>query len=114
MTGGVLLLALATGAGGYTWAGPLLLPFSVLQLGSLLPGAWLDRLGDYSYGIYVYHFPLQQMLVFFGWDAGSATSFFVLTTALVLPVAAVSWHLVEKPALRLKGLFGSPAASRHA
>jgi peptidoglycan/LPS O-acetylase OafA/YrhL len=102
---GVLLLAVATGAGAYAWAAPVLLPFSVLQLAALIRGAWLDRLGDYSYGIYVYHFPLQQTLVFFGWGAGSAWMLFGLAIALVLPVAVASWHGVEKPALRLKGLL---------
>jgi peptidoglycan/LPS O-acetylase OafA/YrhL len=113
--GGGLLLALATGVGAYAWLGPLLLPFSALQLAALLPGAWLDRIGDYSYGIYVYHFPLQQMLVFFALGTGSAPAFFALTVALVLPCAAASWHGVEKPALRLKGLLdGTTTAPRHA
>jgi peptidoglycan/LPS O-acetylase OafA/YrhL len=111
---GVLLLGLALGWRAYAAAGPLLLPFSLLQLAALAPGAWLDRCGDYSYGLYVYHFPLQQTLVFLGWAAASPTAFFGLTLALALPVAMLSWHTVEKPALRLKGAFGpSPVRLRH-
>jgi len=97
------LLALALWGGGYAWFGPILLPLSILQLAAVLPGAGLDHVGDYSYGIYVYHFPVQQALISLGVAAVGAWGFFGQACALVLPVAMLSWHLVEKPALRLKG-----------
>jgi peptidoglycan/LPS O-acetylase OafA/YrhL len=105
MLAGLLLLALALCLHRYGWFAPLLLPFAVFQAASLIPGAWLDRIGDYSYGIYVYHYPLQQALVFLGCGTLGCASFFGLTLALVLPVAAASWHWVEKPSLRLKDAF---------
>lgn len=59
------------------------------------------RVPDYSYGIYIYAFPVQQAAIALGWGttplANLAVSF-----ALVLPLAAASWHLVEHPALLLK------------
>jgi peptidoglycan/LPS O-acetylase OafA/YrhL len=59
-----------------------------------------NRLGDYSYGTYVYAFPIQQMLAGFGVVAPLANM------ALALPLtgicAVLSWHLVEAPALRHK------------
>jgi peptidoglycan/LPS O-acetylase OafA/YrhL len=111
---GLLLLALAMRLGAYGWIGPLLLPFSLLQAASVTPGAWLDRIGDYSYGVYVYHFPLQQTLIFLGFGAAGIAAFLGLTLAFLLPVAAASWHWVEKPSLRLKNAgFAQAVLPRH-
>ncbi|MEO6929079.1 MAG: hypothetical protein ABI190_07925, partial [Casimicrobiaceae bacterium] len=61
----------------------------------------LGRLGDYSYGVYIYSFPVQQSVLhlFPGW---SMTGYVLSTLALTLLCAAASWHLLEKPALRWK------------
>ena len=58
------------------------------------------RLPDYSYGIYIYGFPAQQVAVALGADMPLAN--LGLAFAITLPAAALSWHLVEKPALQLK------------
>ncbi len=71
----------------------LALPLIVLRLGALdspKPPA------DLSYGLYIYSFPLQQMLV----ERGQLT--LLTSIAAALPCAALSWFLVEKPALKLK------------
>jgi peptidoglycan/LPS O-acetylase OafA/YrhL len=69
--------------------------------------AWpaFNRVGDYSYGVYVYSFPIQQTLVqrIPGIEPGPL---FALAMALTLVAAALSWHLLEKPALGLKSRFG--------
>lgn len=71
--------------------GPLALPTAVLGLAR--PG---KLPADLSYGVYIYAFPLQQMLAAHG-------QLNVLTAVLaVLPFAAASWFLVEKPSLKLK------------
>lgn len=65
----------------------------------------LSRWGDYSYGIYIYAFPVQQVLVWLlGRDVGLPT-YVGLTLACVAPLAAASWLLVERPALDLKDRF---------
>lgn len=99
---GAAILVAAAAAGAYAWAAPLALPWVVFQLAALLPGAWLERVGDYSYGVYVYHYPIAQALVFRRAPTGSGPGLFALTLALSLVAAAASWHAVEKPALRLK------------
>jgi peptidoglycan/LPS O-acetylase OafA/YrhL len=58
---------------------------------------------DYSYGIYIYAFPVQQALLA-TWPAGQRHWFATLfiATAATVVIAAFSWHCVEGPALRLK------------
>ena len=62
------------------------------------------RLPDYSYGIYIYAFPVQQIGVELGWGTTPLANI-GFSFLLVLPLAAASWHLVEKPALGLKSKF---------
>ena len=56
-----------------------------------------NRLGDYSYGMYIYAFPLQQLAAH--WGMLSPGLNIALALALTLPCAVLSWHLIEKPAL---------------
>lgn len=91
-----------------------LLPLAVIGLG-LHPVRGLSgppRFGDLSYGIYIYAFPIQQTLMHAFGPAGlSLAAFAALTLAAVLPLAAASWWLVERPALRWK-VLGEVAATR--
>lgn len=63
---------------------------------------WVSRMGDYSYGIYVYSFPVQQAVI--QMLPGYRTPLLVLLLSLppIVLVAAASWHLVEQPCLALK------------
>lgn len=66
-----------------------------------------NRLGDYSYGMYIYAFPIQQTLVAL---TGTTNPHFL--TLIAFPVtllfAVLSWIYVEKPS---KNMFRSPAPS---
>lgn len=55
--------------------------------------------GDYSYGIYLYAFPLQQMLVALFPDGQTAWFNAPLALLGATLMAMFSWHLVEKPVL---------------
>ncbi len=57
--------------------------------------------GDYSYGLYVYSFPIQQTIVE-RLPSISPLGMFALALPISLAVAAASWHGIERPALRLK------------
>jgi len=67
-----------------------------------------NRLGDYSYGIYIHSFPLQQCLVLampgIGPWATMAASLMVS-----VPVAVASWHWIEKPAISRKRKVPAPS-----
>ena len=66
-----------------------------------LPLRWNPR-WDLSYGLYVYHYPVQFLLVLAGVQAIGQAPFVVLTIALSLVLAVASWVVVEQPALRHK------------
>ena len=64
----------------------------------------LGKHGDFSYGLYLYAFPMSQLSIYL---LGAANPWL---TALITFVASMilatgSWFLVEKPTLRLKGSF---------
>jgi len=58
------------------------------------------RYGDFSYGIYIIHFPVLQTLIGFGLFEANAYLALGVATLLVVGLAFASWHLVEKPFLR--------------
>lgn len=62
----------------------------------------IDYYGDISYGIYIYAFPVQQLLAQFIPHMRPLTMLF-LSALITLPLALLSWFFVEKPALGLKG-----------
>lgn len=71
---------------------PLAVAYGLISLGLYsrpVLGWWTKRIGDPSYGVYVYHLPVVSVL-------GPAG----IPVAIV--VAVTSWHVVEKRALALK------------
>ena len=64
-----------------------------------------NRLGDYSYGTYIYAFPVQQSVAAL-WPGVSTMKMFGLSLVFTLLLATASWHLVEKPCLNLKRRSG--------
>jgi peptidoglycan/LPS O-acetylase OafA/YrhL len=67
--------------------------------------AWAKRVSakmpDYSYGIYIYAFPAQQIAIAMGWSTDPLSNV-AIGFMLTLPCAALSWHLIEQPALKAK------------
>jgi peptidoglycan/LPS O-acetylase OafA/YrhL len=57
--------------------------------------------GDYSYGVYIYAFPVQQAIAFL-YPQLNFGIYVALCTAVTLTLAIFSWHLVEKAALAFK------------
>jgi len=107
----VLAVAAAFGIGFGHWWGAWIsyaaLPYLVIYLARLdiaaLRGRFRRR--DLSYGLYVWAFPVEQSIVSV---AGGHIAPLALC-ALALPVtgglAALSWHFVEAPAMRAKGVL---------
>lgn len=72
-----------------------------------LPGRLNDfgKFGDYSYGLYIYAYPIQQTLMYFFREVLPVWLFFFLASVVTFVFAYLSWHFVEKRALNLKGRF---------
>ncbi|WP_026909682.1 acyltransferase family protein [Patulibacter minatonensis] len=68
------------------------------------------RMGDYSYGLYVWAFPVQQT-VSHVLDLTSGWAMFAISLPLTAVLAVLSWHLIEAPALTLKNRLNPPLAS---
>ena len=84
-----------------TWFGIALLAVTLaLAVGSArLPWAGHVQRHDYSYGVYIWHWPLTLMLREILPPLGPL-AFCSVAILAVLPLAMLSWHLVEAPALR--------------
>jgi len=66
---------------------------------------WMNRFGrygDFSYGMYLYAFPVQQTLTAAGGAGWSQPVYLTACFGTTLVLAVASWHAVERPALRLK------------
>ena len=74
------------------------------------PRAAILRSGDYSYGIYLYGFVIQQLVMdLIGERIGSALALFAIALPTSAAIAVLSWHVVERPALRLKRILSAYA-----
>jgi peptidoglycan/LPS O-acetylase OafA/YrhL len=102
----MIVLWLASHYTTYTSVVSLLcLPYVILWAGvaSTRGLRQVSRIGDLSYGLYIYAFPIEHVwMKYTGLDANGHGRLFALVFATTVPVAFASWHLVEKRALRLK------------
>lgn len=80
----------------------LLLPYIIFYLASVNVPATdvITRRGDFSYGIYIYAFPVQQLVVYWSNNQISVFMLFISSFAITLCLAMLSWKFVEEPALR--------------
>lgn len=69
-----------------------------------------DKYGDFSYGIYIVHFPILQLMIAYGWFNRQPWTALGITTLMVLLAAFLLWHFVEKPFLRKSSHY---VASNH-
>jgi peptidoglycan/LPS O-acetylase OafA/YrhL len=75
---------------------------------------FFNRFGDYSYGLYLWAFPLQQAVsTMIGVPVRPWVNF-VISLPLTLVVAMASWHWIEKPALRWKSRAPAKTIPQHA
>ncbi|MFN2492292.1 MAG: acyltransferase family protein [Pyrinomonadaceae bacterium] len=115
---------------GYSLVGILFSQFLVLLihapgasfLGWIFSNGVLRFFGKHSYAIYLSHIPVRDLVrhLFFNetqfhvlpgpalvWQA----AFYVVVTAALIPVALLSWYLIEKQFLKLKVYFPSQSKS---
>jgi len=92
-----------------SWSYELLLLASFVCLPYIVLGTaftsipYLKRIGkkaDISYGLYIFHYPVMQTLVYF--FAPDYLMLLIATLIITVPLAWLSWHLIESRALSLK------------
>jgi len=96
----------------YQLIAALPLAYLVLSIGAKLSAdKWVLK-NDYSYGVYIYGFVMQQLVIAGAikiWGKGwlysqpiAVFGTFLASAIATFAFAWMSWHLIEKPALRLK------------
>lgn len=82
---------------------PFAMAYAVMFL-AFVPGGPLrryNRMGDYSYGTYVYAFPIQQLLAQ-AWHGITPVQMIFASFAATIVCAVLSWHLIEERSLGMK------------
>jgi peptidoglycan/LPS O-acetylase OafA/YrhL len=99
-----IVVVVTLGFGGFFLVGFACYAYLILWLCLRAP-RWTWQVGaknDFSYGLYLYAFPIQLLLTVLGVPKLGYLPYLALSVLVTAPLAAASWFLVEKPALRLK------------
>ncbi len=107
VAGGLLLLLGFSAMTPYAAvAGVIAIPYLTIYAAHL-PVPFLNtfgRPGDFSYGIYIYHYPVQQMLIQVTANTLLLPALCGLAFLATFVLAFLSWHVIEKRALAAKDL----------
>jgi peptidoglycan/LPS O-acetylase OafA/YrhL len=87
---------------GFRQIGVLAFAYLVIWAGAKLPFHRFGVKRDFSYGMYIYGWPMLQLASFFGLNALGLPVYLAIVVVATLGLAAASWYLVESRALRLK------------
>lgn len=90
----------------YRLIGAIPLAYALVASAALIHNPRFRLPTDLSYGVYIYAFPIQQLLVICGLAFLAPPVFAIIAAAVTLPLAALSWFLIEKPAMSLKSRLG--------
>lgn len=104
----MLLICIFIGSfwiGYYDYIWFLFSPYLIVATAILLPFSGFSKYGDFSYGMYVYAFPVQQSIMFLlnPIFASSPRRLMLASFLITLVISVFSWKYVEAPALKLKG-----------
>lgn len=99
-----ILLLVTLRYGGFLTVGTIAGAYLVMYLAARLPAAvqWIGKKNDYSYGVYIYGFLVQQVLAYLGVQRLGYVPFVAISLVVTFGFAWLSWHGVEKWAMRLK------------
>jgi peptidoglycan/LPS O-acetylase OafA/YrhL len=99
--GALAMIAVAMSGHHFLLLYYLALPYCLFYFAYVPAGKlrWYNRFGDYSYGVYLYAFPIQQALVLSHLE-WSVLGLIATAASLTFVLAVCSWHWLEQPALR--------------
>lgn len=101
-----LIILISIYFGNYKMISPFILPPLILLLGLLatpIISSLSEKVGDISYGVYIYGFLVQQFLM----NYFSLSPLFLMSLSLPITfiLAYLSWHFVEEKMMRFKNVF---------
>lgn len=99
----IVIAALTYGMGGWLAVGQYF--FFYFLMWFAIRVHWLrnwERPGDFSYGVYIFAWPIQQMAAYFGLHEMGWLIYHASVVVVIHILAFASWHLIEKPAMSLK------------
>ncbi len=85
----------------YIFIGYIILYLAYMPKGKIL---LFNKLGDYSYGLYIYAYPVQQSVIALN-PGISAINAFYISFSVTLVLAVLSWHFLEKRMLGYKNSY---------
>jgi len=106
--GGVALVLMVLFAGNQSFLSPLILALSLpyLVMYAALSSDFGSKLkkvvGDLSFGVFLYSYPVVNIIVSLTEGKVSNGSVFVLAMGVTMVLAYISWHTIEKPCIALK------------
>lgn len=106
----VAITALVPGWGGA--ASAVFIAYATLWISTLLPSPMLIRKNDVSYGVYIYAFPIQQLLAVHGVHERGLVVYMLVAAVLTVAAGIASWLLVERPVMRAVRRHGKKAEPR--
>jgi CRISPR-associated Cas5-like protein len=81
---------------------PVAMTYGFLWLAFAMPFGRFETKGDFSYGTYIYAFPVQQGLALLHIHEEGFGLYFTSSLLLTSVLAFLSYRLIEAPCLRLK------------
>lgn len=104
--GALVVLLVSLRFGGFAVVGYPAMTYFLLWAAAAAPAPFrrIGRVNDYSYGVYLYGFLLQQFAASFGLQTWGYVPFTLIVMVVSFGCAWLSWHLVEKQVMKLKGV----------
>jgi peptidoglycan/LPS O-acetylase OafA/YrhL len=102
----LIIILLSIFFGYYKMAAPFLLPIFTLMLATLSTSPInriAKKIGDISYGVYIYGFLVQQTIM--NYMHLQPIQLMLISLPITFILAYFSWHLVEKKMLKYKNLI---------
>jgi peptidoglycan/LPS O-acetylase OafA/YrhL len=105
----VVLLGVSLVFGSFGLVAPIALSYAFMCVAFRLPIQRFDAGGDFSYGTYIYAFPVQQGLVLLRAHENGFLFYLGATVVLTLAFAVLSYRCVEAPCLKWRSFDLSSA-----
>lgn len=102
LIGALILCALAWNTPAFEFTANLVLAWALFKIGYAQGGPqWLKKTPDWSYGLYIWHWPVFQFVLMI-WPDAHPLTVFTLGMPVSLVISALSWRYIERPALNHK------------